>query len=49
MPRRSIEWVRRVWREVSGAMWIGWSGLMVRVWCGRVRMRMWMVCEEGVS
>ncbi len=44
---RSMDWVRRVCRVVNGARWIGWSGLMVRIWWGRVRRRRWMVwcCE----
>ena len=44
---RSMDWVRRACRVVSGARWIGWSGLMVRVWWGTVRRRRWMVwrCE----
>lgn len=43
MVRRSRECVRRVCKVTSGARWIGWSGLMVRVCWGRVRRRRWMV------
>lgn len=35
--RSSMEWLRRAWRLVSEARWIGRSGLMVYAWCGRVR------------
>jgi hypothetical protein len=47
--RMSMACVRREWRVVRGARWIGWSGLMVRVWWGRVRRRRWIVCDAGVS
>ncbi len=40
---RSMECVRRAWRDVRGPRWIGWSGLIVRVWWGRVRRRRWIV------
>lgn len=37
--RSSMEWLRRAWRFVSGARWMGESGEMVYVWCGWVRRR----------
>lgn len=42
--RSSMEWLRRVWRLVSGASWIGKSGLMVYVWFGAVRSFRERVC-----
>lgn len=37
--RSSMEWLRRAWRFVSGARWMGESGEMVYIWCGWVRRR----------
>ena len=47
--KRSMECVRRVWREVRALRWIGWSGLMVSVWCGMVRRRRWIVWRKNVE